>query len=165
MSELIDKAAKFAIEAHGAQVRKYTGEPYWNHPMRVAEMVASTGADDEVVAAAWLHDVVEDTDYDVIDIWREFGPRIAMMVWALTDAPHQMGNRAFRKLMDANRLRESPPEVQTIKLADLIDNTSSIVEHDPSFAVKYLEEKRMLLRVMSDGDPVLYARAQEMARC
>lgn len=160
---IIEKARKFAIEAHGQQVRKYTGEPYWHHCQAVAELVASTGADTDTVAAAWLHDTVEDCEVDVATIGNVFNGRIAMFVYYLTDTPKGYGNRRERKDRDVNRLATAPAPVQTIKLADLIDNTSSIVEHDPQFAKLYLAEKRTLLSVLTKGNSDLYSRAFELA--
>ena len=68
MSDIIQKALLFATEAHGKQVRKYTGEPYIVHPVEVMSIVKSVVSDEEVLAAALLHDVVEDTPAVVADI-------------------------------------------------------------------------------------------------
>lgn len=148
-------ARAFAIAAHAAvgQRRKYTGEPYHVHPERVAEWVRSAGGDDNMIAAAWLHDVVEDTQVTLEFIEREFGSDIAELVDWLTDSqtPND-GNRATRKSNEAERLGRSPARAQTIKLADLIDNTSSIVTYDPGFARVYLREKEALLEKLRDGD-------------
>jgi guanosine-3',5'-bis(diphosphate) 3'-pyrophosphohydrolase len=78
-----------------------------------------------------------------------------------------MGNRAERKAASRARLAAAPGWVQTIKCADLISNTSSIVKHDPKFAVTYLEEKRLLLDVLTKADPrlVAIARQQSEAPC
>lgn len=69
------------------------------------------------------------------------------------------GRRAERKALDRAHLAGAPDEAQTIKCADLIDNTSSIVAHDPAFARVYLEEKRALLEVLTRADPTLLAMA------
>jgi (p)ppGpp synthase/HD superfamily hydrolase len=116
-----------------------------------------------MVAAAWLHDVVEDTGCTYNDIHMGFGTDIATLVGWLTDVSRpEDGNRAVRKARDREHTAAAPAEAQTIKLADLISNTRSIMAHDPKFAVTYLEEKRALLAVMTRGDAGLHARASEL---
>lgn len=161
--DIVRKAQVYAMAAHAAvgQKRKYTGEPYIVHPAEVAKIVASVpGSTPEMVAAAWLHDVVEDTGCTFTDIHMAFGIDIAGLVSWLTDVSKpEDGNRAHRKAMDREHTAQAPAEVHTIKLADLISNSKSIMEHDPAFAKTYLEEKRLLLAVMTKGDPVLHAEA------
>lgn len=152
---IVEQAKEFAMSAHNAaqQVRKYTNEPYWVHPAEVAAIVASVPHTDSMLAAAWLHDTVEDTAVTIEDVTREFGKEVANLVAWLTDVsqPHD-GNRAHRKQLDRVHIAQAPAEVHTIKLADLISNTKSIVEHDPEFAKVYLEEKRLLLEILVKGD-------------
>jgi (p)ppGpp synthase/HD superfamily hydrolase len=161
--DVVQKAQVFAIAAHSAvqQKRKYTGEPYFVHPAEVARIVASVpGSTPDMVAAAWLHDVVEDTGCTFTDIHMAFGIDIATLVGWLTDVSKpEDGNRAARKAIDRAHTAEAPAEAQTIKLADLISNSRSIMAHDPAFAKTYLEEKRLLLAVMTKGDPDLHALA------
>ena len=160
---VVHKAQVFAIAAHSAvkQVRKYTGEPYYVHPAEVARIVAGVpGSTPDMVAAAWLHDVVEDTGCTFTDIHMAFGIDIATLVGWLTDVSKpEDGNRAVRKAMDRAHTADAPAEAQTIKLADLISNSRSIMAHDPAFARTYLEEKRLLLAVMTRGDAGLHAEA------
>jgi GTP diphosphokinase / guanosine-3',5'-bis(diphosphate) 3'-diphosphatase len=152
------EAYYFAQKAHVGQVRKYTGEPYFNHVEQVASYVASYDMPDEVIAAALLHDVIEDTVYTADDLYHRFPRYVVNMVRLLTDTPNNIGNRAMRKAADRQRLRFAPREVKIIKCADLIDNTSTIVDHDPTFAKVYLEEKRLLLDLMVVDHP-LYDKA------
>ena len=166
---LEERAYTFAMAAHEAvgQVRKYTGEPYIVHPVEVASIVkAVPGATEEMIAAAYLHDVVEDTQVGIDTIIHLFGPVVADYVHQLTDPPKVEGgpNRKARKALDRQRLADAPAEVQTIKLADLISNTSTIVQFDPSFAKVYLEEKRLLLEVMTKGDAGLHERASRIVK-
>ncbi len=162
-SSIIACAAAFAETAHGAQKRKYTGEPYIVHPAAVAKIVSKVVNDEEVIAAAWLHDVVEDTPVTLSEIETLFGTRVAPLVEALTDVSKPTdGNREIRKQKDLRHLVKAPAEAQTIKYADLIDNTRSIVEHDIGFAKVYLEEKRRLLEVMDKGDQGLRAIAYSL---
>ena len=85
MPNLIGRARIFAGLAHGSQKRKYTGEPYIVHPVEVSEIVAWHNGSKEMIAAALLHDTVEDTDVTIDDIRNEFGNAVALLVDDLTD--------------------------------------------------------------------------------
>ena len=144
---MVRKARAFAAEAHGAQRRKYESAPYIVHLDRVAALLEEHGFDaPSLLAAAYLHDVVEDTNVSMSDVLDAFGPEVAELVYWLTDA--EQGNRRIRKVMAAWRLSRAPLEAKLIKLADLADNTPSIVERDPSFAKVYLAEKQRILNEM-----------------
>jgi hypothetical protein len=85
-------------------------------------------------------------------------------VAALTDISRPNdGDRKIRKAIDRNHLAGASARAQTIKLADLIDNSRSIVERDPDFAKVYLAEKRELLAVLTEGDETLLNRARAIA--
>jgi (p)ppGpp synthase/HD superfamily hydrolase len=163
--DIVRKAQVYAMAAHAAvgQRRKYTNEPYIVHPAEVAKIVAGVpGSTPDMVAAAWLHDVVEDTGCTYNDIHMGFGTDIATLVGWLTDVSKpEDGPRWFRKKMDREHTAAAPAEAQTIKLADLISNTKSIMAHDEKFAKVYLEEKRLLLDVMTRGDAGLMAEARK----
>lgn len=148
---LIDKALKFSTAAHAAvnQKRKYTGEDYIVHPIAVSNLVKENGGTDEMIAAALLHDTVEDTNVTREQIAEEFGWKIFKLVVELTDVTKpEDGNRATRKAIEAKRLGMASKEAQTIKLADLIDNTKTIFKYDPKFAKVYIQEKIALLEAM-----------------
>lgn len=165
-SQFIAEAADFADAKHRGQVRKYTAEPYIVHPAEVAKIVASCPeATDRMIAAAWLHDVVEDTPVTLSEIDDRFGSHVAMLVGFLTNASRpEDGNRAARKRIDRTHIATAPPEAQTVKLADLISNTSTITRHDPEFARVYLAEKRDLLTVLTRGNATLHAVATALAK-
>ncbi len=163
MSDLTFTARLFATKAHGEQKRKYTGEPYINHPQAVALLVKSVPHTDEMVAAAWLHDVVEDTGTPLADIEEVFGKEVAALVEQVTDVSRPTdGNHKTRKEMDREHLASASAAAQTIKIADLIDNSKSIMQHDPEFAAVYLQEKRALLEVLTEGDATLFAMAKKI---
>lgn len=164
--EPIRRARAFAEAAHEAisHRRKYTGEPYTAHLARVARTVAIATDDEQVIAAAWLHDVVEDTPTTLADVEREFGPGIAALVAALTDVPREAGNRRQRKALDRARLAAAGPRAQTVKYADIYDNAPDLCAHDPHFAPVYLWECTALLTVMTEGDARLRVRAEEALR-
>jgi len=162
MSPIVKKAKEFASFHHASinQLRKYTGEPYIVHPAAVAKIVSSVSHTDAMLAAAWLHDTVEDTHATLEMIKQEFGDEIASLVEMLTDVSTPTdGNRAKRKTMDAAHTEKASAAAKTVKLADLIHNSESILKHDAQFAKIYIREKAELLKVLSEGDPILYAKA------
>ena len=167
---IVQKADEFAERAHADvhQVRKYTGEPYINHPREVAAILkkyASGSISPEQEAAALLHDTVEDTKVTQQDIEREFGHEVASLVSWLTDVSKpEDGNRKVRKNLDLQHTAAAPAAAQTIKLADLISNSISIVQHDPGFGRTYLKEKAALMQVLTKGDPGLYAEAERVLK-
>jgi len=144
------RAMQFAREVHKNQVRKYTGNPYTDHLAEVAGVVCTVRCEEEVIATAWLHDCIEDQGCTRDQIANLFGEIVASGVYLLSDL--EEGNRKERKAASRVRLAASPDWVQTIKVADLISNTSSIVKHDSKFAEFYLEEKRLLLDVLTKAD-------------
>ena len=167
---LYDKAKVFSMAAHEAigQKRKYTGEPYYFHPQRVADILQDVQytLPEEAYAVALLHDVVEDTLVDLHSIGEVFGAKVEQGVALLTDIPTVEGgpNRKKRKELDRLRLSQAPAWVQTIKVADMIDNTSTIVEYDPKFAKVYLEEKRLMIKGLTQADPILLEQAQQQIK-
>ena len=153
-------ALGFAMCAHRQQKRKYTGEPYANHCRNVASIVAEYTSDPAVIAAATLHDVLEDTEVTPAEMRDVFGERVTLLVIEVTDVSRlEDGNREVRKRLDREHLAGSSPDGATIKLADLIDNTSSIVKYDKGFAKAYLREKEALLEVLKQGNAELWQRA------
>ena len=160
MSNLVQKAKEFATCAHEGHVRKYTGVPYIVHPIEVMEIVRTVKHDDTMLAAALLHDVVEDTDCTLDDIRAEFGDDVASLVADLTDVSKlEDGNRETRKAKDREHSAGASPAAQTVKLADLISNSVDIIKNDPSFAKIYMVEKFLLLGVLTNGDSILFERA------
>lgn len=157
--------AKYCAEmAHSSidQKRKYSGEPYIVHPRNVAYLVEIVGGTQHMICAAWLHDVLEDVtpskpEFGAAWILDKFGTRVLGMVIGLTDVTSKEdGNREKRKEIERYRLSQCMPEVHTIKLADLIDNSVDIIKHDSNFAKVYLREKRLLLEVLKKGDKLLW---------
>jgi (p)ppGpp synthase/HD superfamily hydrolase len=162
---LIFDALTFAFKAHKGQIRKYTGQPYVVHPIEVAQIVRSVTTDPEMIAAALLHDVVEDTSTTNKTISALFGTRVAQLVEMLTDVSKpEDGNRQVRKELDRQHIAAASPAAKTIKLADLISNTTSIVDHDKAFAKIYMKEKKALLEVLIEGDDKLYKAAQKIVK-
>jgi (p)ppGpp synthase/HD superfamily hydrolase len=165
----LQKAVVFATKAHEGQVRKYTGEPYIVHPIEVATILHDTLMAqcpndlirarlklnyEHVIAAAVLHDTVEDCNVTFTEIDREFGEATSdVLVWVTDCITKEQGNRATRKRLEAQKLAHAPLEAKLIKLCDNQSNTKSIVENDPNFAVVYLKEKDAALRIIEHPRP------------
>jgi len=148
-------------EGDGPQLRKYTGEPYVNHLAEVVGVLRTIQATPRMLAAAWLHDVLEDTTLGEARLRKEIGHKVADMVIALTDSDAPGLNRAARQEATRTRLARQGAPVQTIKLADIISNVASIVQHDPKFAKVYLPEKEAMLQVLAlRGHPRLWLQAR-----
>src|ERR1700712_4335896 len=129
--DIIERARLFAAAAHAGQARKYTNEPYINHPAAVVALVASRPHTPEMLAAGWLHDSVEDTNVTIGQIRHLFGDTVARLVDELTDVSRpEDGSRSNRKALDRAHTAKACPDAKTIKLADLIDNTQSIADPD-----------------------------------
>lgn len=153
MTALEYGARHFAVTRHANQVRKYTGEPYWHHCRAVAEQVQMEGGSEAMICAAWMHDCIEDTTATYDEIREQFGVEIAQLVLDLSDwyttERYPDDNRAWRKMRECSRMASMSPDAKRIKLADIADNTKSIVKYDPKFAITYLREKADMLEVLT----------------
>ncbi len=166
-SGLESSALGFATTAHKGQKRKYTKEPYINHPIAVASIVRSIGGTSAMIAAAYLHDVMEDCEVSFARLRMAFGYEVADYVRCLTDpeclyANIAAMNRAHRKRAAREQIGLAPHQAKTIKLADLIHNTGSIIEYDEKFAKVYLEEKRLLMPFLRGGNAKLWDWAAQL---
>lgn len=151
---LILKAASFAEEAHRGQMRKYGNIPYIYHPMRVAGRASFlAGTTEEMVAAAWLHDVLEDTKAKPVDLEIEFGPKVLKMVIELTNVSKGLSlPRAERKRLDREHIAKVSVEAKRIKMLDRIDNLSDMVGYEKDFVMLYTGESKLLADTIGDAD-------------
>lgn len=148
--ELIRRARDYAIEAHGDQKRKYTGEPYWHHCQAVAQTMIRYSADSATIAAAWLHDTIEDTPVTYLGLVTEFGYEIADLVLEVSNVSRRIhGTRVMRKRLDLQYIAGASWRGQMIKCGDIDHNIPSIVEHDLDFAQTYVPEKRVMMERMT----------------
>jgi (p)ppGpp synthase/HD superfamily hydrolase len=122
---LVRRAYAFAEAAHRGQRRK-DGRAFIAHPVRVARLLATRGYDDEVLAAALLHDVVEDTAVTLPDVRTCFGPRVAELVAWVTENPALPTGERKRAYRD--RLRHSPQAARAICAADKLCNLADLSE-------------------------------------
>ncbi|APC47017.1 phosphohydrolase [Virgibacillus halodenitrificans] len=121
-----ERAKAFAIKAHEGQVRKNSKAAYVTHPIRVAERLEKAGFSDELVSAAYLHDVVEDTPYVIEDIEREFGPQVAQFVAAHTEDKSKSWKE--RKQHTINTVLHADREIKCLIIADKLDNILGLEE-------------------------------------
>ena len=116
--ELIERARELAVAAHGDQ--RYGELPYRAHLEQVEQVVRRYPHSPAMLAAAWLHDAVEDTRLTVAEIAAALGHEVAAMVAAVTDEPG--ASRAERKPRTLAKLRQATPAARAVKLADRIAN-------------------------------------------
>jgi guanosine-3',5'-bis(diphosphate) 3'-pyrophosphohydrolase len=171
---ILKKIAAFADAAHGDQKRKYADERYVEHPIRVMKTCQHHGYPLPVLAAAILHDVLEDTDVTqeqikefLITIMNEIDVNSTLsLVAELTDVytkdKYPRLNRQQRKAKEVNRLEKTSEDAQTIKYCDIIDNARGIVEHGADFAPVFLKECAELLKRMKKGNKELHRKATEV---
>ena len=130
MGKLLDQAILFATEAHKGQLRKGTNIPYILHPLEAATIVGTMTTDDEIIAGAVLHDVVEDTDATVEQIKALFGARVAGFVASESenkreDLPAE-STWKIRKQETLDHLKNAPIEIKMITLGDKLSNIRAI---------------------------------------
>ncbi|MFS0674785.1 HD domain-containing protein [Ornithinibacillus sp. 179-J 7C1 HS] len=115
-----EKAKDFATRAHAGQKRKNSNDDYITHPIRVAERLEKEGFSDELVCAAYLHDVVEDTIYEIEDIEKHFGKKVAEIVAAHTEDKSKSWKE--RKTHTIETIKYADKEVKFLIIADKLDN-------------------------------------------
>lgn len=125
-------AASFAAEKHAQQKRKgQNGEPYFNHLLEVAGLIAASSPDldVELIMAAFLHDTVEDTGVTSQELEQRFGKDVADLVAEVTD--DKSLPKEVRKQLQVEYTPEKSPRAQTLKLADKISNLRAILNSPP----------------------------------
>ncbi len=161
-------------EWHGTQQRKYSFEPYWTHPVTVADIVSRHLQNDEAILSALFHDVVEDTPFGPHDIFafvRNHYPSADAVL--VTDTVMDLTNRYEKELcpglnrterhrLEMLRLSRISPFAQSIKYGDITHNCQSIREFAPGYARHYLAEKQEILQVMDKGHQVLLQNALQV---
>ncbi len=129
-TQLLDRAIIFAVQAHAGTERRGKGFPYIVHPMEAMEIVATMTSDQELLAAAALHDTVEDTEVTVEELRREFGERIASLVAAESDVVMEGVSEEdswhARKQIAINRLARASREAKMVALGDKLSNMRAI---------------------------------------
>jgi len=159
---MIWRALVIAKGVHKGIKRKYTGRPYIEHPARVAAHVSihPRGVPD-IIAAAWLHDVLEDENIDgklmgYDELANKVGTYIAGVVREVTNpSKGSKESREVRKKMDRDHLAGVSKEAKIIKMLDRIDNLYDMLGATEKFKLIYYEESMQLGEVIRDADEVL----------
>lgn len=173
MEDILNRIEEFAAQAHEGQRRKFANEPYIVHPIRVMNICKKYSNELPVLAAALLHDVLEDTPVTALQMKSFLSAlmdsantqRTLKLVDELTDryikSDYPKLNRRTRKNKEAERLSNVSSDAQTIKYADILDNSAEFAKEDTDFANTFLHECKLLLKVMTKGNPELYRKVTQ----
>lgn len=173
MEEILAKITDFGDKAHGEQLRKYAPDRYMVHPVRVMEKLKNYTADITILAAALLHDVLEDTpvtrsemqDFLETLLTAQQAERTIKLVVELSDVYVKKDfpnlNRRTRKSKELERLEKTSADSQTIKYSDILDNSLEISDQDPQFGQVYLSEVNLILNKLDKGNPELRKEAMK----
>ncbi len=168
---MLHQIREFAFQAHGDQQRKYEKGHYIQHLDRVKDICTAYSTDPHLYAVAYLHDVLEDTAVkrnQLLDFLCRVSDdhsagwilqRVIELTDVFTKQNYPQWNRRKRKAKEAERLSRTSAEAQTVKYADILDNSRSILHAADDFALVYLSESRMILKGMTCGHPRLYELA------
>lgn len=170
--DLVMKASQFAALEHRDQLRRDGKTPYFSHPARVAITAMLVFGDSDMVAAALLHDVVEDCGITVQHIEAEFGMPVAAIVEALTNVKQPRLLWEQQKAADRDRLVAASPEVQQLKLLDRLDNLRELSHdwrllppvrpNDRAWSRRYVRESRLLAAALRPADDKQLADAVDV---
>lgn len=150
-TEMLDRAIIFAVKAHAGTERRGKGYPYIVHPLEAVEIVATMTADQELLAAAALHDTVEDTDVTVEQIRADFGERIALLVADESDempaGVSEEDSWHSRKQAAIDRLTRASHDAKMVALGDKLSNMRAIardyaMQGDALWNLFHVKERR-----------------------
>lgn len=142
-------ALSFATEKHSGQIRKFNGEAYINHPIRVADSVKEFTNDHNVITVALLHDTIEDTNTTKEEIEQKFGTDVANMVYALTNDKEklkQLGKGAY--LLD--KMNSLSSDELLVKLSDRLDNVSDLSHDNEKWSIEYSLQTNMIITSLNN---------------
>ena len=146
MSDLIDRARRFAIERHGDQM--YGDQPYEDHLKEVAQTIEEHGGDEEQIAAGWLHDVEEDTDATREELQQEFGHGVEALVYAVTG----IGETRAEKMANVRAKIAALPRAGLVKTADRERNVNACIrDRKEKLLRRYVNEQDELRTVLQEG--------------
>ena len=149
-TDLLDRAIIFAVKAHHNTERRGKGFPYIVHPMEAVEIVATITSDQELLAAAALHDTIEDTDVTVEELRREFGDRVAELVHAesdqFTEGVSEEDSWHDRKQAAIDRLAAASHDAKIVAMGDKLSNMRAIwrdyqVQGDELWKIFHVKDK------------------------
>ncbi|SRR6056297_997673 len=145
---MIQKLAKnFAEKKHEGQLRKFSKKPYIEHPIKVSEIIKENKKShkiNELLAAAFLHDTLENTNTNEEELKKNFGKLITFLVKELT-SEKEIQNKIGKKEYLAKKMKKLSSWALVIKLADRLDNVSDLNNCSEKFRKKYSEETKFIL--------------------
>jgi (p)ppGpp synthase/HD superfamily hydrolase len=144
MNNKIIIAEQFAKMSHYGQVRKFTGEPYYEHPMRVALMATEFNLSINEIVTCWLHDTIEDTTATEEQIIRYFGNEVNSLVQELTSNKEE-SQKVGKTQYLISKIKGMSNQAFTIKLLDRLDNVTNITLAPEKFAKKYYIETKEII--------------------
>jgi (p)ppGpp synthase/HD superfamily hydrolase len=159
------KALALATQAHGEVKQKniYTGQDYIVHPIAVVQVLRIIHASSVVIAAAYLHDTLEDTKMTLLRLIHAMGAQVSNLVLEVSNVSTSSdGNRKARKQRDLQHFARASADGQNIKIADLIVNIGTLGHFDPKFLRVYLPEKIELFKALTKAHPRLRIMALEL---
>lgn len=155
MTDIVPRARAFAETAHAGQTRKDNTTPYITHVAEVAARTERFGGDDEMVAAAWLHDTVEDCGVSFAELHEAFGPRVTGLVREMTDDTSLP--KAERKAAQVADAPSKSRDAVLIKLADKTSNVRALRVLPPNWPTDrmraYLDWAETVVAALPDAHP------------
>lgn len=152
-TELVRDAYELLVSTHTGQLQEVNGHPYAEHPVLVATDVAEAGFEAETVAAALLHDIVEDSDVTVEQLRERFGNQVAELVEVMTDS-EEVADFERRKEIHRRRVAAAGPEAAAIFAADKLDTVrglrSAYQSDGEEVAERFKQPLDVKLRVWAD---------------
>ena len=141
-SDITGKAMTYATEMHAGQTRKFSGKPYVTHPIKVAKLLSTFTKSPTLIAAAYLHDTIEDTDATYESVKDMFGKAVADLVKELTSLPDGIKELGKAEYL-AQKMTAMSADALTIKLCDRLDNVSD--GGSAKWREKYARQTRSLM--------------------
>ena len=161
MSDLV-KRARIFVSSNQQRIDAQRNPAWQSHELHlkaVAQIVESVTRDEDVIAAAWLHDVVEDTGVTIGDLRRRFGDRVAKLVAEVTPVSRPGdGDLDARRQRDLQHFAGASAEAKTILLADVIDTARDRYKSDQAGFAACVADARALADLLEGGDSTLLAR-------
>lgn len=152
---IVEKAEKFAKEKHNGEIRRFSGEPYFNHVKRVSENIKKykkSHRSEELVAAAFLHDTLEDTNTDYKELKENFGELIASLVKELSNNEEEIEHSSKKSYL-AEKMAD-PEQMSSwglcLKLSDRLDNISDLDKTNPEFRKRYIDETLYIIKTLEE---------------
>jgi GTP pyrophosphokinase len=149
---IIDVAFQMGKKAHDGQTRKFDGKPYFTHPLRVAQLVKKFGGNDNMYAAALLHDTLEDTNLTYEDIVKNTNKSVADLVLQLTSNKSDMEEMGSKAEYLTKKMNAMSKDALTIKLLDRLDNVSDFKTAGAKFVAKYKPQTEEILSKLKTSD-------------